>query len=608
MPKTVFAQDEINNYFKDLKDARHHYYGPCVEKALSMAVHADGVYPESLIDERRPNEPEEVKAYRKKIWKPKTKPTVNKVLSELQKIRRSSDWSIKYQLERFTKIAEEDNLEAYCEQDYPDFGSLTTWAFSLLLRKAMIDPNALLFVLPETFDVAENEYLSPVAQIYDSVDVIDFVPEDYAVLNDPTGSEYYNRAKKENGKAIYVITTIQILRYEQVNSKGDFKLIMELDHGLPILPVRCLKGVIVDQKGKNYLYESRIAGMIPELDEAVREYSDLQASKVLHIYAERWEYTQNECVTCKGTGKRQNPSWCEGCDNSIPAYITCDSPSCNHGYVVAGPYSKLMVRPLTSLENTGGANQIPMPPAGYIEKDVEIVKIQGEGVRQHIYDAMSAINFEFLADVPLSQSGEAKKVDMDALNNTVHSIAEDIVSILDDVYKYIAYYRYKDLYSFDDIDEMLPKIPVPEKFDILTSSRTMEELTSSKNNKANPVIISALEIDYASKRFNNDPEVRDAVQLILKLDPLPNITEDDKMSRLSNKGITLETYVISSNIQPFIQKAINEEPKFVTMKLEEQKKKLAEYAKEVIELNSPATEIIDGASASGLNENQPING
>jgi hypothetical protein len=582
----VFTQEEINSYFKE--KTKHHFYKTSVDIAEKMAVHADGIFPKCLLEERRPNEPIEVKDYREKIWVAVTKPTFSKVFSSLQKIRRSSDWSVKYDgLEEFTRITEEESLEEYSESNFPYFTSVTNWVFSLLLRKYLIDPNGVVFVLPLSFDVQENEFLRPFPVVFDSEDVIDYRQNEWVVLNNPLGATYFVRNTPVEGRSYFIVTEEQILRYDQIDGKGNFALTLEYNHGLEMLPCFSIKGVLIDQADNQFLYESRLAGMLPELDEAVREYSDLQAAKVLHIYPERWEFTNNECTNCKGTGKRPNPNWYQGCDHTLVQPVsTCDT--CHGaGYVNAGPYSKIMIKPPSSLEP---GSQIPTPPAGFVEKDVEIIKIQEAGVDKHIYKALSAVNFEFLEKTPLAESGISKEVDKDELNNTVHSIAEDIVSSMDNLYRLIARYRYKNLYSADEIEEMLPKIPVPEKFDILSPQHTGEELKEAKASKTNPVILNQLEAEYASKRFNTDPEVRDRLMLILELDPLPNISEDDKMSRLSNKGITLETYVVSSNIHEFVQRAIDEDKDFAEKELKEQKAKILTYATEQIEKNKAEAE------------------
>lgn len=590
MPKLIFEPVEIENYIKE--KTYHPFYKLSIEKAEDMAVHADGLFPARLLYERRPNEPLEVMEYRKKIFSAKTKPSFSKIFSTLQKIRRSSDWSIRYEGE-FSKIREQETLEDYCEHFYPGFYSLTNWVFTLMLRKYLIDPNAVVFVNPiNREDVEESDFLKPIAQIFDSKNVIDFVQDDYAVLLNPTGATYYvGNNKPVKGKTYYFITTQSTLRYDQQDGKMRFALVDQYDHNLGYLPCFKLKGIVIEQHENSYLYESKIAGIIPEFDEAVREYSDLQAAKVLHIYPERWEFQMNECVKCKGSGRTIDQAATPPCE--IPCG-TCGGT----GYAVPGPYSKMLVHPVKNA-SVDGLIQIPTPPAGFVEKDVEIVKLMEESVEGHIYNGFAALSFEFLAERPLATSGIKTAMDSDEMNNTVHGIAEDLVAAMDNIYWLIALYRYGQLYTPDDIVEMIPTVEVPDKFDILSSTHTLDELQKAKTSKVNPIIESALELAYTSARFNTDPATRDRLILNQTLDPLPNITEDEKMSRLTNKGITLETYVISSNIQEFVQRAMDEDEKFVELELEKQKELLAKYAQEIITENE--SELIEEPD-TGLDE------
>lgn len=605
MPKLVFTPKELKGYFNG--ELKHHFYDESVKKAKKMQVHSDGKYPEELIEERRPNEPSEVKDYRKKIWVPKTKPVLGKIISSLSKIRRSSDWSIRFEgIEEFSKISDEESLKVYGEEAFPYFTSMTNWLFAVALKKYADDPNAVVFVKPIETVVEENEFIRPFPVIFDSCDVLEFVDEDHAILHNPLGSTYNTRSGVEKGKSYYLVTIDRIRRIDQINGKDDYGITLDFVHNLGMLPVFRIGAIITESEGNNYLYESRIAAIIPELDEAVREYSDLQAAKVLHIYPERYEFTSHECGTCKGRGTIPNTSY-NGTTGK--PFVECDQ--CNGvGYKGSSPYSKILIRPMGAMESS---NKIPDVPAGYIEKDVEIVELMEKGVEHHIYKALSAINFEFLQQSPLNQSGTAKEVDKDELNNTVHSIAEDLVSIMDRIYKLIALYRYQVQYSADDIIErMLPKINVPEKFDILSSTHLEQELSSAKTSKLNPIILNALEVEYANKKFNNDPDIRDRLMLILELDPLPNITEDEKMSRLSNKGITQEDYVISSKIVSFVQQAIDENENFPELPLAQQKEKMLEYARAQItaqdEVNKILGSVIQDGGLGELNNNTQPNG
>lgn len=579
MPKLEFTAMELKNYFGTEVKYKHCFYEKSIDKCNAMLVHADGIYPCKLLDTRRPNEPLEVMEYRKQIWEPKTKPFFSKIISSLSKIRRSSDWSIRYEGE-FARVPDGETLKDYCEFNYPQFTSVTNWIFSVFLKKYLTDPNAVLFCYPKNIDAIDNEFLQPIVQIISACDVIDYVYQDYAVMVNPSGCVYHTTKGSFPGKSFYVVTTERIIRYDQVDGRGTLSPVVDYEHGLEELPVYKIGAVIAEATEQRMLYESRISGVVPEFNEAVREYSDLQAAKVMHIYPERWEFTQNECSRCKGTGKIRNPKWYDGCGPDIASQCDCDNKGCHNGYVVAGPYSKMMIRPTNSIE---GQQPIPNPPAGFIEKDVEIVKVQEQSIDAHITHGLASINFEFLVLTPLNQSGTAKEVDKDELNNTVHSIAEDIVRNMDWIYWMTAKYRYKILYNDDQISEMVPKIAVPEKYDILSSTHLEAQLKNVKDSKANPVIVNAIEAEYANKAFNNDPTIRERIELVLSLDPLSNIPEDEKMTRLSNKGITLVAYVISSNILEFVERAMEENKGFGDMELKQQKEIIQKYAQEQID-------------------------
>jgi hypothetical protein len=566
----VLDYRQLKEYFFENK--HHLYYSLSVDKYKEFLPHSDGEYPKDVIERQRPNEPMAVKDFRKEIWEPITKPKFTQIVSSLGKIRRSSDWAIKYpeEAKELTKISEEETLQKYCEEEFPYFKSVTNWVFSVLMKFYLIDPNAVMLVMPLESNVDPTEYIKPYPYLFNCEDVFDFVPEKYAVIRNPLGSSLY-----KNGKSFYVVTESVIELWEQVSARN-FEISDQYFHGLGFMPAFKLGGIITKSHGHNFLYESRISGILPSLNEAIAEYTDLQAAKRLHIYPERWEFSQNQCTTCKGAGTIRNSSYTAG--SGFDPIVRCNDCGGLGVNINSGPYSKVIVKPTDA-----GMAAIPTPPAGFIEKDVEIVKIMDESWRKHIYDGLASINFQFLDKSPLNQSGLAKEVDKEELNNTVHLIAEDIVAVMDKFYKSTAHYRYKDLYSSEEIDTMLPSIPVPDHFDLLSSQFMQEEVAKAKTSKLHPTIVSAMEIEYTGKRFINEPEVKDRLELILRLDPLPNITEEEKMTRLSNKGITQLNYIISSNIQSFVQRAIDEIPDFASKSLPEQIKVMEKYAQAQID-------------------------
>jgi hypothetical protein len=563
-----------------LKRLTYKGYQDAVDLYEDLRVHADGEMPKDVIEERRPSESERIKEYREKIYVPITEATISKVITSLSKIRRSQDWSIEYDASKIpAKVAgrKGETLQDYCEKNYPYFKSVTNWAFSVLLRAMCIDANAIEAIWPINRMPQPTEFLKPFATIFHSDQVLDYAMDDYAVLLSTDMYTYKDRDQIERmGVVIYVINTTHIHRWVQVDLDWSMREEWRYEHRLGYAPIRRLGGVFFRGYDNIFVYKSRIQGMVPRLKEAARIYSDLQAEIVQHVHSDKWLFSQTECRHCSGKGYLDDRSSVCGSCHGV-------------GYVATSPYTNMVLRPPNNVE---GQAQIPTPPAGYIQKtDVALMvdRIDGQ-VDKQIFEALSAINMEFLAKTPMNESGLAKEFDKDELNNFVHSVAEDIVAAIDWTYRVNNDYRYKDLVpNIEDREGMLPNIPVPEKFDLLSSTLLLDDLAKAKQNGINPVIQNELQIEYAAKKFYNSPKVKDELEAVFQLDPFPNISDEEKMTRLSNDGITLVDYVISSNIQQFVRRAMADDPEFASMPLGDRKKVMVTYAQEVIKANSPAT-------------------
>jgi len=556
--------------------ARHPNKPICEELANKLEVHAKGLSPDKLINDRRPSESEKVKDYRKKIYVPITKKSVGKVINSLSKIRRSQDWNIQFDPDSVPKsIAENETLEEYCENNYPGFTSLTNWAFNELLIRSLIDANAVCAVILKSLPANRAEYVKPEVEIFSSKQILSYSQGEYYALQSSDVVVYKSGNNRSyEGKVYYIITDTQIARYEE--KSGNYVQTILYDHNFGELPVFKVGGVYFDRKNNDIIQESRIAPMVPFLDEAAREYSDLQAEIVQHIHSERYTYTNTECPACKGAGVSHEKDE----TGSFKKCSRCEG----HGSIAnVSPYGELVVTAGRKLDEY----QLPVPPRGYVQKSTDIARLQDERVRNHIYDALSAINMEFLAETPLNQSGTAKEVDRDELNTFVNSVAEDIVMVLDNVYYYICQYRYSLIVPDKALrDKMLPVIAVPERFDLLNTSVLVNDIQTAKNANVNPLLIKHMEIELARKKYNAEPKVAYEVECMFELDPLYGYSQSDKMTMLSNSGITEKDYVISCNISQFIQRAFNEEKDFITKSFGDRKKIISAYADEIIKENS----------------------
>ena len=141
----TLTPEVLKKYLKD--NVRHAKHAEAKKQYDEIKLHADGESPGELIEARRPGESEYIFNYRKKIYQPKTKTVISKVLNTLGQIRRSTDWAINYDENVTPKIIPaEETLQKYCEENYPEYASLTKWYFDVALKQQAIDPNAVALV------------------------------------------------------------------------------------------------------------------------------------------------------------------------------------------------------------------------------------------------------------------------------------------------------------------------------------------------------------------------------------------------------------------------------------------------------------------------------
>jgi len=451
-----------------------------VELYEALEVHAEGKVPKKIIDARRPNEPDEIKQYRYDIYASKTEHPISKVLTSLTKIRRSPDYKVDYSKTEAPAFLDE-TLQKYLEQEYPVYDNIDAWLFDEAMQNALIDANAVVLTMPTNFEIQDNEYFKPYPKIFSSAQVIDYKINEYYLLLDSEmlsyeEDDYYY----SNGRRFFLIQPDIFQVFEEKN--GKVTEVMQVPNVLGYIPVRHMNGMVVQQSNHHSLYESRISGIVPMLNEAVREYSDLQAEIVQHIHSTMWAIQPQQCGRCKGIGEIPR-------ENSAP--VSC--PSCGgKGLLPLNPFEHI-VMPMPK----AGENTTITPPIGYVQKQTDIARLQEERIRQHIYDALSAISMEFLAETPIAQSGVAKQVDREELYSFVHSIAEDIVRIMDEVsYDCLAWRHYAQNV---DINALIPYIPVPERYDMLSGKVLVDELTSMVQAKVDPAIINAAQIELADK-------------------------------------------------------------------------------------------------------------
>lgn len=574
-----FTLNDFNKYVEpgaQLK--RHIFYDESVKKFYRIRVHSDGEKPGDLLTKRRPSESEKIHKYREDIFEPITKSCFDKIYSALMKIRKAKDWNLDFPKSE-SKIREDETLKKYLEIKFPKYTSLTNWYFQIGLRTQLVDTNAKVFVRPLEFVVPDNEYIKPYPFIFNSDQVIDYQSEKYYVLRSREYVTYTeNNQTFYDGLRWYVVTDTHIQIFDQYTRDGKYKLSLSYIHELGFVPVYDFKGTVLKEEFNQVLYDSKIEGTIPFLNEAIREYSDIQAEVVQHVHSTLWAQQGNDCRKCKGTGEVISKK------NNANVKSVCDKCG-GHGFYPFNPFENIV-----QTKPAAGETPRPSPPAGFIEKQTAIVEIQDKRIEGHFFRAYSAINFEFLSQSPIIQSGIAKSQDKDEANNFVHGVAEDGVELLDNLAYCSAEYRYKKVIPDQKKrKELLPTITVPEKYDLVSDSTMLEDLSKMKGNVDSSIFISA-EIDYAKKRFNTDPKIADLVSLKLSLDPFGGDSEDSLLAKDQRQTVTRKDLVIHDNISEFIERALEENNEFPKLLKVKQKEILLKYAEEKIKEIAETTE------------------
>ena len=564
---------DISQYHQGNK--RHQFYPETVKQYQDIKTHALGEYPKELIGERRPGESDTIKAYRQKIYIPKTQASVSKIFNSLQKIRKSQDYVIAFNETVVPPmVINEERPSYYLNHDFPKYGSLDNWFWSVAFNQYLMDANAIVIVIPSNPDKQANEYYRPYPLLFNSPQVLDYSYDEYVVVKSNEYCTYRSGNRNYNGAIYYSADKESVVKYEQINAKGDFKA-TEYIHGLGYAPFLKTFGMIIRDGSTDSLYSSRIHSIVPSLNEAAREWSDLQAEVVQHIHSTMWAIQGKECNSCHGTGMTPKAG-------SSP--VQCDE--CNgKGFFPFNPYEHITVKP-ASITEAGS----PIPPAGYLTKPIDIAKLQDQRVHDHIYHALSSLNMEFLAAVPLSQSGTAKEVDRAELNNFVYSIAEDCVRILDEISEMCIDYRYAGIVpDYEEREKLRPMISVPEKYDIIPEGYLVDEIAKLRNSKVSPLIVNAAELEYASKKFNTNKSIQLKLQDIYELDPLAGMSADEILVAVSNGAINKKTYIIHCNIREFVDIAHSLNPDFYQLTMIDKKVVINNIADQWINENKPKT-------------------
>lgn len=588
-------------YFKEnFMENVHPFYQESVADAESLQVHSRGLMPTKMLKISRPNEKPEYVAYREQAYKPVTKTYYHKAVSAFGKAHQAEDWKIEYPDKK--PMVSSLSLQDYMENSYPEFDSFENFFFSYGQTIYGDDANAVFAVFPLNVGAPDNELPAPFTFVFESAQVLDFVDRKYCVLLDEQKSLVGIGDKLiEEGNIFHLLDETQYIKAVQIGEQKNYSFeVTILNHNGGYLPAMKIGRKIKLRKGGRTLYESDLSPALPFWDEVISDFSDHQVNKKLHLFPYMWEIGDTQCKTCKGDGriKTHNPA------NKLHPYSETTCNACDgHGYIsIQSPFGVKRIKPEMRSGPSGGT-AIPTPPMGYVDRPIESIGFMRDEWKENLRLGLSALNMEHLFEEPVVNSGVAKTVDKQEYKSLMLSVYRHFVeNLFNPIYEFHNNWRYgfqPERVRYAN----LPTINTPQKIDLLTIGLLSDRLKQAREGNYSPEIIAGLELQLSKLEFGKESMIVRKLELKHRLDPLPYLSPEQKNESIINSSspaTSYENYVISSNIDNFISRAIEENPKFYELDYKAQVDKLKTYAGEIRQASRPL------ASAASLSDMQVV--
>lgn len=518
-----------------------------------LRMHAEGLFISELLKERYPTETQDVFNYRVKNLPRVTQDFFTKVSNVLSRIRQARDFSIS----GWNKSGYFGEFENYCLHEYPIGGSVVDWVFNEGIRSMLVEPNGVIVVgfqdwFTKTGDeIAETGYASnkPITKIFRSdhvrlyeadkvcwiyckeqkIDLVIKLEEDPAL---PSYGRY---------SVSTAITRARVKEY----------LVLTVPEGLSTFPALVLGGEALSFHACE-IYNSFVQTAVPSLDKIIQTKSEEDLMIKENVHSRLVMIGGPVCETCSGLKEIRDPK--------TDKYVKCGT--C-HG---SGVHLTNNAAAVTIIQAPKTGQSLPFDPPGmyYVAPGMEPLNALVANIKAYWYSAYSSINFEFLTETPLAQSGVAKENDRQEMNSFLFKVGSHVINrILNPIINLFAEYLYENkAYDAYLRKNICPAISVPRNFEVPSVSQLENELTLLRNAQADKDLFVSIELEIIETRFANQPNEKQILRDILLMNPLGGLTEDAKNAQSANGSITKEDFYIANNIGATIRELYQDDPEF----------------------------------------------
>ena len=562
-------------------------YYPTYERAIkqrqAIVAHADTeVFPELLFKERAPNQTDEQHKYVRANYRCTTNPVWQDYMTVIGRTFIDSNWSINWPDE----AKEEGGLQAYCEEDFPKYGSVEAFIKNLMLPLKGMDANGVLAVHPlppktvtnengeEVVD--ETEVLQPALWYYPSDRVLRRDHDLFICVSPEKSDVVVNNKTERTGRVLYAYTPTDIYRIAQKGKKekNEYDYFLVYNHNEGVTPAHELMGSAMMAEDGTIYWRSPFYFAVPLLDYALTTRNILQVSiantafpfRVLRASACDFEDDMGKCMggvyTNFTDGKKSTCKSCNGVGHKVPV-----SPTGEYQWLEPEGMSEgkgMSYKPVEYIEPGTGAMT-------FVREQIDIDTNKARGIL-HLHTSANKASGQ--------ESATATEVAMDYSTQFafLRPIAEQIFDLFQWAIERIAWQRSGSVDGQGSYDQV-PNIIRPQSFDFRSEGQLWADLEIARNAGAPPFIIHTIMHDLLSNRLSSDIDAQRVALSVMMVDELFTLTTADVAARKASG--TVETWQVAFHhaAYQFVMQLMAEDPNWLGMDDKERADKLREYAK-----------------------------
>lgn len=519
-----------------------------------MAVHTRKLKPEKLLLARRPNEEDDILAYRLANYEPITYGSMNRALDDLYRIVNS----INYKL----------NIPSQYTRDFINTRAFYGYDFEMFLQKLVLkrgieDPNGFLCWLPDGKGIENPGEKITVKPCLVYSEQIHYLDENvFSYLSEEKSPVIVDKKTVWEGEVYHVLTDDSFYKVIQIGKKNERKFQTKIiyQHDIGEVPAIVLGG---DMSAHRY-FESYFAPYVAFGNEAIRQFSDWQAVMTTTMFP----YTEDFVAECdmpeeKKVRKSSDP---------VPEGEETFKPRKMKIFNAKTPYNT-RIRKVKSEQNKWDDVLDPsIPGRRYIHPDVNVAKYSGEAWSEILIPQAERALHLNLGEGDLS--GKAKMVERESKYSMVNKIGGNYFDNL-----MLNSLLYIDAYlNVHAIDRNEISIDKPVSFHIKTEADLIEEMGFLQTQQVPALFLAEATIDLAQKRFSGNKLSQKIFNVISVLDTLYIYTQPQKQAMFMAGYVSKSQVIKSTHIYSLLLSMANEEgnDNFIQMEIDVISKNLDE--------------------------------